>query len=475
MPVNICVSIAEENYGNMVSALANYDFAEIRLDLCKMNESEIRKVFAIPNKQLIATCREGFYNENDRISRLSVAIEAGAAYVDIEVEENDNYRQTLLEKAKAKGCKVIISHHDFEHTPDVDKLQAIIATCEQMGADVVKLVTTARSNKDAATILSLYTTERRNLVAFAMGATGRITRLACLFLGAPFTYASASDLKAVASGQLNIAAMQQLTNLLLVDVMKKFAITGNPVTHSKSPKLFATAYDCSYGMKYILLPALSAAESMELFKAENITGMNVTAPFKTDILEFVDEQSDEVKVIGATNTIVKLENGKLKAYNTDYLGVLGAFGEVDISLSGKRCLLLGIGGAGKAAAYAITKAGGVLTIANRTVEKAEEFAKKVGASAIALDKVNDIIGNYDIIVNTLYPNIDCVDSTNLHTGQVLLDASYIGSILLDKAIKQGCKCIDGRYWILHQAIIGFELLTGIKPDVQAMRDKLLNS
>lgn len=248
-----------------------------------------------------------------------------------------------------------------------------------------------------------------------------------------------------------------------------FAITGNPVNHSKSPALFRAAYQALPDMEYILLPADTANEAIRLFKTQNILGINVTAPFKTDILQYVNKQSNEVEIIGAANTIVKQNNGLLTAYNTDYLGVLGAFAEFNITLKNKRCLILGVGGAGKAAAYALINAGGCVLIANRTLSNAESFAEKIGARAIALSDIKNEIAGYDIIVNTLYPSIDCIDKESLQARQVVMDASYIGSPLLSKAKQQGCVCIDGRYWVLHQAVPAFELFTGIKPDIEAMR------
>ncbi|MDR1054457.1 MAG: shikimate dehydrogenase [Prevotellaceae bacterium] len=254
--------------------------------------------------------------------------------------------------------------------------------------------------------------------------------------------------------------------------MKKFAITGNPVNHSKSPALFQAAYGSSCKMKYILMSAQSAGEAIALFNGNELCGMNVTAPFKTDILEYIDERSNEVIVIGAANTIVKTDKGQLKAYNTDYIGVSETFAEFGVHLTARRCLLLGIGGAGKAAAYAIAKAGGHLTIANRTIAKAEEFADKTEVKVVGLNQLEKVLGNFDIIVNTLYPSIDFIEKTWLHANQIVMDASYTGSPLLDKAARRGCRCIDGRYWILHQAIPAFELFTGQKPDIETMRQVL---
>ncbi|MDR1054458.1 MAG: type I 3-dehydroquinate dehydratase [Prevotellaceae bacterium] len=213
MPANICVSVAGKTYADVVNILELYDFAEVRLDLTDMDEGEIRNVFSTAGKQLIATCRKGQYNDNDRIDRLITAIKAGAVYVDIEIEENLDYQQNILGVARQNNCKLIVSHHDFEGTPDREKLNSIIANCRQLGADVVKLVTTARIPADSARVLSLYD-GNTDLLAFAMGEAGRISRFACLYLGAPFTYVSVSDKHAVSNGQISANVLQELIQLL---------------------------------------------------------------------------------------------------------------------------------------------------------------------------------------------------------------------------------------------------------------------
>jgi len=206
---SICTSIGEKTYQQIVDALQEIDFAEIRIDIAEINLNEIKKLFS-SNKKLVATCREGFYSTEERMERLSVAINSGAQYVDIETEADDNFRQVLIEQARAKNCKVIISYHNFENTPPQETLTRIINTCSKQGADIVKLITTAQNEQDAATILSLYNTGVANLVTFAMGQFGLISRLACIYLGAPFTYASLSDEKPLANGQMSIEKMRKI-------------------------------------------------------------------------------------------------------------------------------------------------------------------------------------------------------------------------------------------------------------------------
>lgn len=212
MYTKICVSLAESNYDSLVSVIDKIQFAEIRLDLCKLKEEEIASIFSLP-KMFIATCREGCYDISDRKELLKSAIRAGAQYVDIETEAPESYRRDLVDFAHQYSCKVIISYHNFEYTPNLESLNKIIKECRTQGADLVKLVTTAKTVQDSSRVLSLYD-NHDSITAFAMGQAGKITRVAAIFLGAPFTYAAVSEDKIVAGGQLTVNALEQIRSLI---------------------------------------------------------------------------------------------------------------------------------------------------------------------------------------------------------------------------------------------------------------------
>ena len=146
-----------------------------------------------------------------------------------------------------------------------------------------------------------------------------------------------------------------------------FAVTGNPVLHSKSPVIFNTIFQ-RLGMSdshvYTRIAANTPAEAMFLFKELRLTGMNVTAPFKANIMVYLDEVDDAAKTIGGVNTVVREEMG-IKGYNTDYMGVTGALATRGIDLEGKRCVVLGAGGAGRAAVYGLLWKKASVTLVNR--------------------------------------------------------------------------------------------------------------
>lgn len=256
--------------------------------------------------------------------------------------------------------------------------------------------------------------------------------------------------------------------------MKKFALTGTSIAHSKSPQLFAAAYPYTANYSYVLLPAPSAEEAIRLFRMHGLQGMNVTMPFKNDIVPFTDVQSDDVKAIGAANTIVN-RNGRLHACNTDVHGVVNSFLRRNIVLENKKALVLGAGGAGRAAAYALSKAGAEVLWTNRTVTKIEALfstlhsAFSTRITPLFFPDAARELEACRIIVNTLPGEADFLRTLHFHKRQAVLDADYAGCPLYKQAITGGADYISGHSWLLWQAVPAFELFTGMPPDVEAMR------
>jgi len=195
----ICVSIAEPTLDECLAALEGLELAEIRLDKVSLSREEIGRLFAAPVR-LIATCRPGTLTEEERKSALLAALAAGAAYVDIEVQADPGLRQPVIEAARAKGSRVIVSYHNHEETPLRQVLTLMIEECFDLGADIAKIVCRVQSTQDCVRLLSLYET-RKNVVALGLGRLGVITRIAAPFLGAPLTYASLGPGKETAEGQ----------------------------------------------------------------------------------------------------------------------------------------------------------------------------------------------------------------------------------------------------------------------------------
>lgn len=208
----ICISIKEPNFEACKKALQNVELAEIRMDEIGLNDSEIKELFASP-VSLIATCRPGKIADKDRLGLLKKAIEAGADYVDIELEAPDNFKEDILQVAKNNDCKIIISYHNHEKTPSKRELEETLDWCFDSRADIAKIACMVNSNADNSRILSLYDTDR-TIVAIGMGEKGKLTRIAAPLLGAPFTYASVSPCKETAEGQMDVDTMKNILETL---------------------------------------------------------------------------------------------------------------------------------------------------------------------------------------------------------------------------------------------------------------------
>lgn len=227
----ICTTIQNRTAGQIVEALEHCGMAEIRLDRCSLSAKEIEDVFT-SDVPLVATCRiseviasepslqdPSLTDQSREVKamqiaerRLIKAVEAGARYVDVEIEAPKHMSKRVRQAAHENGTVFIRSYHDFEGTDSIPALKALVEKCRYHGADMVKLVTTARCAEDVERVMSLYDwarTEGIDLIAFCMGDAGRESRLECLKRGAPYTYAALTAEEAAAPGQMPASEMHK--------------------------------------------------------------------------------------------------------------------------------------------------------------------------------------------------------------------------------------------------------------------------
>ena len=203
----ICTSIQNKELEEILEVLKGEEMAEIRLDRCALEEDDIRRLFEDTDKPLIATCR--LDEEPQAPELLELAIEAGAKYVDLEMEAPAAVGRRIREACRNYGTVLIRSFHDFTGTPPASVLESILERARTFGGEVVKIVTTATSKADIDAVMSLYDKAAPGtLVAFCMGKEGRDSRLEALKRGAPFTYACVSEEDATAPGQWTSAQMK---------------------------------------------------------------------------------------------------------------------------------------------------------------------------------------------------------------------------------------------------------------------------
>ncbi len=208
----ICISLAEIPFNDCIKAIEKTEFAEIRIDKLGFSEDQLQALFNI-NRKTIATCRPCSYTDDKRKALMKLAIDSGARYIDIEYEAPEQYSKELVEYAHNNNTVVIISYHNFDETPEKYQLEHIIEKAELMGADRVKLATTANTTADNARILSLYE-QHTNIIAFCMGEIGIVTRVAAPYLGAEFTFAALNKKLITAPGQLTYMEFNDIFKLI---------------------------------------------------------------------------------------------------------------------------------------------------------------------------------------------------------------------------------------------------------------------
>jgi 3-dehydroquinate dehydratase-1 len=207
----ICVSIGDPLQIPEAIRLGA-DLLEFRLDL--IGEEPGKLFSGIPEQlKVIATCRPGKLPDDQRRDLLNTSVDLGAAYVDLEIESSEAYYHEVAGYAAEKGCGVIISYHNFEMTPDRDRLKTILEKAYEKGAGVAKIATEVRSREDVNNLLSLYELPGRKVV-IGMGPKGRIIRVAAPYLGSEFTFPAPDSGQETASGQLSLSQLQKIYEII---------------------------------------------------------------------------------------------------------------------------------------------------------------------------------------------------------------------------------------------------------------------
>lgn len=218
MKMKICACLTEKTAEDCIKigSKIDTDLVEHRMDF--MEEiGGLDEIYSSLSMPVIATNRSincgGRFRggEEERIDHLLDAIDAGCGLVDVEIDTPPELKKALIQRARQRNCRVIISMHDFEKTPSTEKLIAILRNEKEQGADIGKIVTLARSIQDCHRVLGLILGADRlglPLVAFAMGPLGKFTRIIAPMYGAPFTYASINA-KAEES-QFDVIALREI-------------------------------------------------------------------------------------------------------------------------------------------------------------------------------------------------------------------------------------------------------------------------
>lgn len=264
----------------------------------------------------------------------------------------------------------------------------------------------------------------------------------------------------------------------------KYAVLGTPIEHSRSPQLqlgFAHAAgfnDFSYERIETDCPALE--QTIRRLADEGYGGFNCTMPLKTDMSSLADRLTHEAELLHSVNTVA-IRGGKFYCTTTDGGGIIltakRALGE---SVSGKRVLLLGAGGAARSAALSLHLAGAKLTILNRTLKSALALNEMLGGAALCgaltRDNLCEAASEAELLVNctaagmTGQPEFESLDFLgNMKKDRVVIDAVYnpLDTKLLCRARELGLTAMSGLWMLVYQGALAFEWWTGVLPDESA--------
>jgi shikimate dehydrogenase len=271
-------------------------------------------------------------------------------------------------------------------------------------------------------------------------------------------------------------------------------IIGTPLAHSLSPTMHNAAFDYM-GLNWCYVPLSVEVEELQAaiegLRALRFTGVNVTMPFKTDVLPMLDELAMFAETVGAVNTIFR-EKGRLIGYNTDGRGFCTALTrDLRFDVAGSRVLVLGAGGAARSVTVSLALAGcRSITIINRTAEKSRRLASIVEGSTTGVEvgwippgeNYDTVVADSDIIINatpliSFNGSVLRIPAAMVNRNQVVCDLNYslYRPPLLQEAEARGARVMDGKGMLLYQAAEAFEIWTGLEAPVEVMRTALLRA
>jgi len=387
----------------LAAELADVDWLEVRADLLgDIDPEPLRRQFAGKLLYTLRSRAEGGGYDGSAERRRRRIVEAAARYDRVDLEAARDLRADVLDAVPPE--RRIVSWHG--PAADLAALESCFARMIAADAALYKLVPTgAQPGDDLAPLLFLHRLERSDVVAFAGGPAGVWTRLVAPRLGAPVVYGAAGDLPG-APGQPTIATLRGDYGLPdLPPISALFGIVGDPVAHSLSPRLHNAAYR-ELGIPALYVPFQAASfgdfwlEVVEGGVLEEIGlpihGLSVTAPHKAAALAVAGAESPLATLIGAANTLV-LRDTVWEAESTDPEGVVTPLRQRGLDPAPRRAAVLGAGGAGRAAAVGLARAGAAVTLFNRTPERATQAAEALGLPCLPLADL--VPAEFDILVN----------------------------------------------------------------------------
>jgi len=496
----ICLCLTATTLKRNLEILDKYrnytDIAELRVDYLDPDERLlIRRFPEQAGKPVILTIRRHIDGgqfvggEGVRINLMARGLafaetdrRRNFAYLDI---EDDLDVPSLEEAARTFGTRIIRSYHNTQGT-DANILSKI-RTMRHSENEIVKIAVRANSTKDVLHLLKAgKECADKEKILISMGRYGTYSRILAEQFGSTLSYCSAfdeADAPPAAPGQIDV---QELANLYrfrsITKVTKIYGITGNPLTATSSPPFFNAIFDLEgTDAVYVPFPADSIVDFMEIANHLNLEGVSVTIPYKESVIPFLNSMTEEVKEIGACNTLILTPQG-WKGANTDAKGFSGSL----LAFLGKenfkrqRVTVIGAGGAARAVIYELHRLGAKVLILNRTAHKAGILAAPYKFAWGDLSELESakIEKFRDIIIQTTSLGMegtgdpaspaspagpaDPLTFYNFTGKEEVMDLVYKPKMtaFLKRASNAGCNVLNGFDMLIRQAQLQYTYFTG---------------
>lgn len=472
----VCVAVFGSDAAQLIekaeSVVRDNTFIEFRLDYIARPALALSRIKEFtefhPHVTVIATCRRaasgGKFQGSiaAQLEILAKAAAAGCQLIDIELQTAVRLKPAQLDKLRSKAA-IILSFHDFRAT---QKLEETLKKMASYPADFYKIVGTARSLSDNVTMMKFLENHRDEhpLIGLCMGEQGIISRVLGVRAGSVFTFAALTADEKTAPGQVTAQDLRSTYRIDQVDVATRvYGVAGDPIAHSLSPAIMNAALRReNVNGVFLGLHAKSLKDLLACVREIPIQGLAITMPYKQEIIPHLDNTDPATSKIGACNTVVR-SDGKLYGFNTDTSGVVRPL-EQRMTLQDARILVLGAGGAARAAVFGLQDRGAQLFILNRSLPAAQKLARQAKARTIKRADLKRL--DFDVIINATPVGMGNTRESPLNADEI--KAQYIFDMVYDPAEtkllrlarERGAQVIAGSEMFVHQAARQFEIWTG---------------
>ncbi len=475
----VCLALSgdtvEEMLATAESMARENPFLEFRLDYLKQPVAALPKIHRFLETHqyvtAIGTCRRddngGKFKGSlaAQLEVLSKAHASGCQFVDLELQSALKAKSDAIARLRSRAG-LILSFLDFRATRNLDE------TLEKMlkiPADFYKVVSTATALSDNVTMMKFLQAHggQHALIGVCMGEQGIISRVLSVRAGSVFTFGAvdASAGLKTAPGQIDARDLHNIYRIDQVDAATRiYGVAGDPIEHSLSPVIMNTALRReNVNGVYLPLHAKTLKELIYCAREIPLHGLSITMPYKQAIVPFLDNTDAHTAKIGACNTVVRGQEGKLYGFNTDIAGVVRPL-EQRLSITNAKVLVLGAGGAARAAVFGLKERGAEVWILNRTSVKAQKLARQAKVHTLKRADLRKI--SFDVIINATPVGMgntrDCPLKDAEIQARVVFDMVYdpVETHLLQVARAKGIAVIPGVEMFVQQAARQFEIWTG---------------